>query len=130
MKYAVIKIKGRQYKVRENEELDIDNLQLKEGDKLKIDDVLLLVDENKTEIGQPVLNNVFVEASVVKNYRGEKIRVATYKAKSRYRRVIGFRHSLSKIRIEKISSSKSTGKAVKPAKTAKPVKKTISDSKK
>lgn len=130
MKYAVIKIKGRQYKVRENEELDIDNLQLKEGDKLKIDDVLMLVDENKTEIGQPVLSNVSVEASVVKNYRGEKIRVATYKAKSRYRRVIGFRHSLSKIRIEKIGSSKSAGKAVKPAKTAKPVKKTASDSKK
>ncbi len=105
MKYTVLKINHKQYRVREGEELYIDRIPNKEGEKIKFDEVMLLVDEEKSEIGQPVLRAAFVQAEVIAHIRGEKIRTARFRAKSRYRKVKGFRAALTKIRIEKIDTS-------------------------
>lgn len=105
-KFAVIKIGGSQYKVAEGDEIDIDKIESKEGSKLTFDQVLLLVDGEKINIGQPLVKSAQVKIKILKQFKGKKIRVATFKAKSRYRRVKGFRPHLVKIKIEKISSSK------------------------
>jgi len=67
---------------------------------------LLLVDGEKANIGQPLIKNAQVKAKILDQFKGKKIRVATYKAKSRYRRVKGSRPQLTKIKIEKITVSK------------------------
>jgi len=105
MKYAVVEINGSQHKVTEGEELDVDKIEGKKGKKLSFDKVLLIVDKKKRKIGNPLVKGAKVTAEILEQFKGKKIRVATYKAKSRYRRVIGHRSQLTKIRIKKITAS-------------------------
>jgi len=106
MKYAVIKIAGSQYKVSEGEELEVNKIDGDKGEKLTFDKILLVVDEKKRKIGNPLIKGAKVTAEILDQFKGKKIRVATYKAKSRYRRVIGHRSQLTKIRINEITAPK------------------------
>ena len=117
MKYVVIKAAGAQYRVTEGDELDIFQIEGKEGDKVSFNEVLLYEEGDKVLVGQPLVKNAAVKAIIVKNFRGEKIRVATYKAKSRYRRVKGHRDELTRIKVENIGlSSAKTEKQMKSKK--------------
>jgi large subunit ribosomal protein L21 len=104
-KYAVVKIGGKQYKVAEGDEIEIDKIDAEKGKTVSFDQVLLLVEEKKVKIGQPLVEKSSVKAKVLDHFRGKKVRTATYKAKSRFRKVKGFRPSLTKIKIEKIISA-------------------------
>ena len=106
MKYAVIKTGGKQYKVSEGDVIEIDNLNKKKDEKITFNEVLLLVSDSAVKVGKPVVANEKVEAVVVEELRGEKLYVAKYKAKVRYRKRIGFRAALTKVRIEKIGDKK------------------------
>jgi len=102
-KLAVIKTGGKQYLVKEGDEVIIDHLSLKKDETIELP-ALAIIDSKKEEIeiGQPILKKT-VKAKVVDDLiKGDKIRVARFKAKVRYRRVKGFRPTLTKIRIEKI----------------------------
>jgi large subunit ribosomal protein L21 len=99
MKYAIIKIKGHQYKVSEGEEILVDRL----GSDKAEPEVLLIVDGDKVQIGKPTLKEAKIKIKTLKEEKGEKIRVLKYKAKSRYRKVRGFRPQYTRLLIEKIS---------------------------
>lgn len=101
-KFAIVEVAGHQYQVEEGDQITVNNLALDSAKKIKIDKVLLMAN-GKTEIGRPYLKNNTVEAEVVENLKGEKVRVVTYKAKSRYRRVKGFRPQQTKLKITKIN---------------------------
>jgi len=103
MKYAVIAISGTQFKVEEEKIITVDNLNAKEGDKLTTDQVLLTVDGEKIKVGSPTVKDASIEYEVLKNYQGKKLKVFTYKSKSRYRKTKGFRHQLTDIKITKIN---------------------------
>lgn len=103
MRYAIVSISGRQYKVQEGQELLVDRQDAEVGKKIKLDRVLLLRDEDKVEVGQPEISGASIEVSVVDQAKGPKIVVAKYKAKSRYRRKRGHRSLYTKIKVEKIS---------------------------
>lgn len=93
---------GKQYLVKEGDVLYVEKLPVKEGDKVEFD-TLAIYDEKtqKAEIGQPVLKTK-VEGKVLEQLKGDKIRVARFKAKVRYRKVKGHRQFLSKVKITKI----------------------------
>lgn len=98
-KYAVVEIKGKQYKVEEKEEFLTDFV----GEKL-IWKVLLVSDGEKVKVGKPNLDKKHVVIKAVEEkLKGDKLRVFKYKAKSRYRKTRGYRHTHSKLLIEKIS---------------------------
>jgi large subunit ribosomal protein L21 len=103
MKYAVIAISGTQFKVEEDKTITIDNLNAKEGDKLTTDQVLLTADGDKITVGTPTVKDASIEYQVLRNYQGEKLKVFTYKSKSRYHKTKGFRHQLTDIKITKIT---------------------------
>lgn len=103
MKYAVIAISGSQYKVCEDQTITVDKIDLKEGDKSSCDQVLLVADGDKVEVGKPTVKDAKVDYEIVKNYQDDKIDVATYRSKSRYRRHMGFRAQITDIKITKIS---------------------------
>ncbi len=98
MKYAVIKISGKQFKVHEGQEIIIDRV---EKEKLE-PEVLLLSSENKTLIGKPNVKNAKIKIKVLKEEKGKKVNVLRYKAKSRYIKRKGFRPVFTRILIEKI----------------------------
>lgn len=102
MKYAVLVSGGKQYKVSVGEILDIEHLESEKDQKLTFNDVLLYVDGETIYVGTPYVKGVSVETSVIEHFRGEKIRVAKFKAKARYRRVTGHRQSLTKLKVDKI----------------------------
>jgi large subunit ribosomal protein L21 len=105
MKYAVIKTGGKQYRVSEGDIIEIDKLEVKE-DSIVFDNVLLIVTDESVKIGTPFIIDAKVKAKLLEQKKGEKVRVAKFKSKVRYRRVAGFRAMLSKVQIEKIESTK------------------------
>ena len=101
MKYAVIKTGGKQYKVAEGQTLLVEKIDIEKDKPIEFDQVLLVVEDDKAKIGQPVLDTK-VKAKVLDHVRGEKIDVFKYKAKTGYHKKIGHRQNLTKIQIEKI----------------------------
>lgn len=103
MKYAVIKTGGKQYRVCQGEEILIDKIEGEKGERVGFNNLLLIVEDKKVKIGTPKISKAKVVGEIVGQEKGKKIRVAKFKAKSRYRRVIGFRPLLTRVKIKKIS---------------------------
>lgn len=103
MKYAVVSVGGKQYKVAEGDVLEVQSLGLKANDSYTFDTVLLVVDEKTRKVGAPTVSGATVTATVVDTKKGDKIRVAKYKAKVRYRKVIGFRPTVTTVKVDKIN---------------------------
>jgi len=98
--YAVIRISGKQFKVSEGDEVLVPLGFKKDGDF----EVLLLVKDGKVSIGKPLVKGAKVITKLLEEkVKAKKITIQKYKAKSRYRRKLGFRHLSSKILIESIS---------------------------
>lgn len=92
---ALVQIGSSQYLVSEGQELLVD--------RPTIDSILLIIDGDKTIVGTPSVTDAHVAVKMLGEAKGEKVRAATYKAKSRYRKVRGFRAQYAKILIESIS---------------------------
>ena len=99
--FAVIKTGGKQYKVSEGDLLDIEKLDKKEGDEVTFEEVLLLEDD-ETEIGKPIVEKASVKAEVVEQGREDKKIVYKYKPKKRQRKKKGHRHPYTKVEIKEI----------------------------
>ncbi|MDP4010744.1 MAG: 50S ribosomal protein L21 [Candidatus Roizmanbacteria bacterium] len=95
--HAVIKVQGKQYITKAGDELVIENVNQEEGSELSLP-VIMYFDENSAEIEIPT-KEVAGTAKVLENLKGEKIRIAKFKSKVRYRKVRGFRQQLTKIQI-------------------------------
>ncbi len=102
MTYAVVQIQGKQYFVKEGDELLIDRLDSNQDEEVVFPEVLLVKDGDKLMIGDPTVTKASVVATVKTHLKGEKIRVAKYKAKSRYRKVRGHRSLQTTLIINKI----------------------------
>ena len=129
--YAIIESCGRQYKVTEGDVVFFEKLDAEEGKKITFDNVVLVSDDKKVEVGTPYVKGVKVEGKVVSHGKGKKILVYKYKAKKNYRRTQGHRQPYTKVEITKIktASEKAEVKEETPAKevkatSAKPATKT------
>src|SRR3972149_11773386 len=98
-KYAVIRLGGHQYKVTEKEEFLVDKLADEPAPE-----ILLVADGEKVSVGKPKVAGAKVTLKKVEELKGEKIDVYKYKAKSRYRKKIGFRPSYSRLLVVKIKA--------------------------
>jgi large subunit ribosomal protein L21 len=101
--YAVIETGGKQYRVELGSEIEVDRLEAEPGQSIDIARVLLVADGDQTAIGQPVVEDATVSASVVRQMRGEKIVVFKYKPKARTRVKNGHRAELTVLRIADIA---------------------------
>jgi large subunit ribosomal protein L21 len=102
--YAVIETGGKQYRVEKDTVLSVELLGVNAGDTVEIDQVLAVSDGNELTIGSPVVENAKVTATVVENYRGDKIVAFKKKRRKGYRKKIGHRQELTKLKIESISA--------------------------
>ena len=106
MNYAVIATSGSQYLVSVGDKVELPDLHIDEGNDVTFDRVLFVNSESGVQIGSPVLKDLTVTWKIIKNFSGDKLDVYKFKAKSRYRRKMGFRPHLSLVEITKIGSSK------------------------
>lgn len=100
--YAVIESCGKQYKVAEGDVVFFEKLNSEAGDTVKFDNVVLVSDDKKVEVGAPYVKGVFVEGTVVANGKAKKVLVYKYKAKKNYRRTQGHRQPYTKVEIKSI----------------------------
>ncbi|MBI2034923.1 MAG: 50S ribosomal protein L21 [Candidatus Levybacteria bacterium] len=105
MKYSVIQSGGKQYRVSEGDIIQIDKLPRKEGEEVVFSSVLLYVSDGAFMLGKPYIKDLTVSGKLIRHTKGEKLRIAKFKAKARYRRVTGFRSSLSEVKIGRIGES-------------------------
>ncbi|MBE3090232.1 MAG: 50S ribosomal protein L21 [Actinobacteria bacterium] len=102
--YAVITTGGKQYKVEENKDIVVERIEGKEGDKIKLPEVNMVSDGDKVEIGSPNIEKAIVEATIKKQFKGDKVIAFKFKAKKRYKRKVGHRQLLTLLHLEKIST--------------------------
>jgi large subunit ribosomal protein L21 len=103
MKYAIINLNGKQLKVTEGQEFTTEHIATTVGEKITADQVLMVGDENDTQIGQPLVKNAKVILEVLSTGKTKTLRVATYKAKSRERKVYGHRQPTFTLKVASIS---------------------------
>ncbi|OIO14539.1 50S ribosomal protein L21 [Candidatus Gottesmanbacteria bacterium CG11_big_fil_rev_8_21_14_0_20_37_11] len=108
MKYAIVKIGGKQFKAEEGKEILVDKLVLKADDKYEFKEILLIRTDDNIYIGDPYVKNGYVTGKYLGDSLGDKIFIEKFKAKVRYRRRIGFRASYSRIIIERIEVEEKT----------------------
>lgn len=104
MQFAVFKTGAKQYKAVVGESVKIEKLlgEYQKGDKVTFNEVLLLDDGAKTNVGTPTLSGKTIEGEIVEIGRNKKIDVIKYKAKSNYFKKRGHRQPFFKVKITKI----------------------------
>lgn len=103
--YAVIETGGKQYQVKEGDELFIEKLPVSADDTVNFDKVIAVNNDSGLKVGAPYVDGASVEAKVIKNGKAKKITVFTYKPKkgSSHRKQ-GHRQPYTKVRIEAIKA--------------------------
>ena len=103
MTSAIFETGGKQYKVKEGDEIFIEKLGLDDDEKVKFDNVLAIFNEDGNKIGSPYLKGASVTAKVIKSGKAKKIIVYKMRPKKGYRRKQGHRQPYTKVKIDKIS---------------------------
>jgi large subunit ribosomal protein L21 len=89
--YAIIETCGKQYRVSPGQSIEVSGLAVNVGEMVDIDDVLLVADDGKVEVGKPTVPGARVRAKVVGRRRGRRITVFKFREGNRYQRKRGHR---------------------------------------
>lgn len=102
--YAIIRTGGKQYQVVQGEQLRVEKLNGAVGDTVELDDVLMVVDGEKIEVGRPSLENAKVTAKIVEQGKDKKIIVFKKKRRKGYKLKKGHRQPFTSITIQEITA--------------------------
>jgi large subunit ribosomal protein L21 len=102
MEYGIIEASSRQYWIEEGKIIDVNNLAIKIGSTILINQILFYRNKNEIFIGKPYLTQVKVEAVIKKHFLGPKLIIYKMKPKKKYRRKNGHRQQLTRLLINKI----------------------------
>lgn len=102
--YAVIETGGKQHKVAPGDVVYIEKLDLAEGDAVTFDKVVVASTDAGLKIGSPVVEKATVTGKVLKNGKGKKVTVFTYRPKKDSKRKMGHRQPYTKVEIEAINA--------------------------
>lgn len=108
--FAVVKVAGFQYRVEKGQVLRVPLLAGKEGDTLRLNDVLLFSDGSGIQVGRPGVEGAIVSAEILTHGRTPKTVAGVFKRRRKYRRKWGFRQDYTEIRIGDITMSRGSGK--------------------
>ena len=106
--YAIIETGGKQYKVTPGQVIDVDRLDVAEGDTVELDRVLFIGDDSRATVGTPTVDGAKVIATSQGEGKAKKIIVFRYKAKVRYRKKTGHRQLYTRLAIDKIIEPEAT----------------------
>jgi large subunit ribosomal protein L21 len=100
--YAIVETGGKQYKVAPKQTIEVERLNIPEGETVKLDKVLFISDNDNTLIGNPTIKGANVIATSLGEVKGNKIIVFKYKPKIRYRKKTGHRQIYTRLSINEI----------------------------
>jgi large subunit ribosomal protein L21 len=110
--YAIVEIAGQQFKVEEGKKIFVHRLDAEDGMQIDFDKVLLIEDEGKITIGEPVIKDAKVEGKIISKERGDKVIVFKMKRKKGYRVKNGHRQNFTQVEILSINGKSSPKKQV------------------
>lgn len=126
MDFAIIRHLGKQHLVSVGSQIVVNGIGGNVGETITLPEVLLISKNDAVELGTPLLAGKSVTAQIEATGKGEKVRVAKFKAKSRYRKVMGFRALITTLRILSIGEAEKTTPKVEKVASEKPAaKKTV-----
>ncbi|MFA5878836.1 MAG: 50S ribosomal protein L21 [Candidatus Margulisiibacteriota bacterium] len=99
---AIIETGGKQYKVQENNVIDIEILPIEDEKEIIFDKVLLIKNEDEILLGKPYLEKAVVKAEIVKEFKDKKVIVFKFKRKTGYKKTQGHRQNLLSVKIKEI----------------------------
>ena len=102
--YAIIRTGGKQYRVSEGDVLNVEKLNVEEGQEVVFDEVLTVVNDGDVKVGAPTVAGAKVTAKVAKQGKADKIFVFKYRAKSHYRKRQGHRQPFTQVEITSIEA--------------------------
>jgi large subunit ribosomal protein L21 len=103
--YAVIKSGGKQYRVEENEIINVELLKnVSEGDQVTFDEVLLVGGDDAVKVGQPVVEGATVTATSMGIAKGPKVIIFKHSGRTTLRRKTGHRQKHTQLRIDSITA--------------------------
>lgn len=102
--YAVVETGGKQYRVSVGDTVDVEKLDCNAGDTVQLQRVLMVSDGEHIRVGQPLVENAAVAATVLRHGQARKVLVFKYRAKERYRRKVGHRQQYTRLRITDIQA--------------------------
>jgi len=103
--YAVMKTGGKQYKVSQGDVLRVEKLVANEGDSFEFNDVLLVANGEKIEIGSPHVDGGKVTATIEAHGRGKKIKIVKFKRRKHHMKQMGHRQSYTDVKITSITAN-------------------------
>ena len=114
--YAIVEIAGQQFKVEEGRKIFVHRLEAEKDTVVEFNRVLLVEDNDKVLVGEPVIENFVVEGKVLDHVKGDKVIVFKKKRRKGYRVKNGHRQLFSEIEITGIGEKGSLGKKETPKK--------------
>jgi large subunit ribosomal protein L21 len=100
--YAVIKTGGKQYRVTPGDMITVEKLQGNVGDAVAITDVLMISSEKGAVIGTPMIKGASVTGIIAGQHRGDKIKIQKFKRRGGYKKRLGHRQFLTRVKIDGI----------------------------
>ncbi len=103
MSYAVFKTGGKQYRVQEGDQLDVEKLDVEVDGEIRFAEVLLVNDGSATTVGKPLVEGATVTAKVIDQFRGSKEVAFKFKRRKGHHKTKGYRRALTKLEITTIA---------------------------
>ena len=100
--YAVIRSGGKQYRVKPGQTIRLEKVAGEVGARVELGNVLLVENDGNVQVGNPLVANAKIEATVVEHDRAKKVLVFKKKRKKQYRRTHGHRQDYTSVRIDNI----------------------------
>ena len=104
MAYAIIKTGGKQYKVSVGDKLNVEKLEVSEGDTTSFDQVLAAGEGSDIKIGAPTLAGATVQATVLSQFKAEKVTAFKFKKRKGYHKTKGHRQPLTRVQVTAINA--------------------------
>ncbi|MEG1972108.1 MAG: 50S ribosomal protein L21 [Oscillospiraceae bacterium] len=102
--YAVFVTGGKQYKVSTGDVIYVEKLDHEEAEEISFDNVLIVGKDDGAVVGAPTVEGAAIKAKVLKNGKGKKITVFTYRSKKSSKRKMGHRQPYTKLEITSIEA--------------------------
>jgi large subunit ribosomal protein L21 len=102
MTFAIVRAGGKQLRVEPGQVVDVEKIAAEPGDRVELNDVLLIGGDGEPTYGKPLVDGARVVAEVVECRKGPKVIVFKYKPKTRYRKKTGHRQALTRLSIQEI----------------------------